>query len=708
MKKIRYYGQSQQSESGISCVKIMMDLYGRHISITTLRNEVNAGRDGTSIRLLQDILLKNGMDVLLKEQSYEDVLTAKEPVILYWENGQYVIFEGKKNNQVSIFAPLEGRQKIDLDEFRAKFSGYAIYTKPGLGFEKQSNLLLYWRIFLPVILADKAKYVKVAILSVLGYGLTLISPILLQHIIDNILNQVKYWEYVRYFAVFAVASTVILAVKNIALIKLRMKIDKNLTSKVVVDLLEVPYSFFDIRNSADIIFSLNGCTTLRELFANQVVRGVIDIGAVITITTYFFYKSFIVGATILVLFMLNILYVIITNPVAIDYSKSYVGEQSALQGKYIEIVRSMLGIKMLSIEGDVFKQWKERFGKFQTKFYISEKINSLIDVLGATLQLVSPLVVLIIGIHFTIKGNMTLGTTMGLYSISSTYFSFVNNVFNTYWCLVKANIYIDRLGDISSQEKDGMNNELLLKHQARGNITLENVCYSYGDAGKQVLNNISLEINAGEKVAIVGASGCGKSTLAKLIVGLYKPRSGAVRYDGITEEELNIAYLRKQFGIVHQEATLFNKSIYDNIVLDREGITMKDVIEVTKVVNIFDEIDAMPLKFDTIVSDIGANLSGGQMQRIILARTLINNPKILVLDEATSALDNVNETKLSQYLAKKKCTRIIIAHRLSTIMDSDKIAVMDNGFITELGSHDELLKKKKKYYELYNVQREGV
>jgi ABC-type bacteriocin/lantibiotic exporter with double-glycine peptidase domain len=211
----------------------------------------------------------------------------------------------------------------------------------------------------------------------------------------------------------------------------------------------------------------------------------------------------------------------------------------------------------------------------------------------------------------------------------------------------------------------------------------------------------NLNIEPGLKVAVVGKSGSGKSTLAKLLAGLYEPTSGKIFFDDIESTKLQKSHIRKQMGIVPQDMFLFNKTILDNITLEDKNIDIDRVKEVCKLVQIDEEIESMPMSYNTILTELGQNLSGGQRQRIILARALIANPKILIFDEATSCLDNINESTISELLSKIGCTRIIIAHRLSTIIDSDHIIVMENGKIVAQGTHEFLLKNSEEYKKLY-------
>lgn len=235
---------------------------------------------------------------------------------------------------------------------------------------------------------------------------------------------------------------------------------------------------------------------------------------------------------------------------------------------------------------------------------------------------------------------------------------------------------------------------------------MQNVEFSYYRNSKRVINNISLDIKSGSKIAIVGMSGSAKSTLAKIIIGLYDITSGKIYYDGLDSELLEKKYLRKQIGIVSQDITLFNKSIYENITMDRADITEEEVIKACKIAHIYDEINEMSMKLDTYINENSTNLSGGQRQRIALARAIVNKPKILLLDEATSSLDNINEKKVSEHFKNAGCTTIVIAHRLSTIKDSDKIIVLKNGEIVEEGIHSSLIELKGEYYNLYNSEIE--
>jgi len=244
----------------------------------------------------------------------------------------------------------------------------------------------------------------------------------------------------------------------------------------------------------------------------------------------------------------------------------------------------------------------------------------------------------------------------------------------------------------------------LARPRLGGRITLDRVSFRYNPTAPLVVDDVSLDVEAGSFIALVGPSGAGKTTLAHLLVGLYRPMSGRILYDGVDLRELDLRAVRGQMGIVNQQPYLFGSSIASNLSLADPSLSRDRLIEAAHLAQIHDDIVNMPLGYDTLLGDGVLSVSGGQRQRLALARALVPRPAILLLDEATSSLDTATERRIQDELAKLRCTRIVIAHRLSTVRAADLILVMDQGVVVERGSHDELMRRRGRYERLVAVQ----
>ena len=257
---------------------------------------------------------------------------------------------------------------------------------------------------------------------------------------------------------------------------------------------------------------------------------------------------------------------------------------------------------------------------------------------------------------------------------------------------------------ILSVEPEGTENKITVERLS-GGIELSNISFKYGENSPYVLKGLNLKVKPGEYVAIVGKTGCGKSTIMRLLLGFEKPDKGAVYYDGRDIERLDPGSLRRKIGSVTQDGSLFEGDIFSNIVISAPTLTLKDAWEAAEIAGIADDIKKMPMGMNTIISEGQGGISGGQKQRLMIARAIAPKPKVLLLDEATSALDNITQKKVSDALYTLKCTRIVVAHRLSTVKNCDRIVVLDEGHIVEDGTYDDLLAKNGYFAELVKRQQ---
>jgi len=291
-----------------------------------------------------------------------------------------------------------------------------------------------------------------------------------------------------------------------------------------------------------------------------------------------------------------------------------------------------------------------------------------------------------------VGGHLTLGSMLALMALAAGFLGPLTTLVGAAGQLQLVGSYMDRIEDIlgTPKEQDRAGNPLR-SPSLDGAIAMEGVCFRYDDTAPLVVDDLWLRVESGQMLAIVGRSGSGKSTLAKLMLGLYRPTSGRVLFDGEDLEHLDLLSVRSQIGVVPQQSFLFGSSIRSNLTMASPEVDLEEVIRATTLAQIHDTVEAMPLGYDTPLADSGASLSGGERQRLALARALVSRPAILLLDEATSELDAVTEKRVQEGLAGLGCTRVVIAHRLSTIARADVIVVMEEGRIVEQGRHAELI-----------------
>lgn len=704
-RRVPYVEQVQATECGLCAVAMILRYHKSYETLHDLRTSVDTGRDGSSLRQLKLLLEEHQFKVHIYEASSNGLNQITLPAIIFWEKEHFVVLESIQKQAYTIIDPAVGRRVIKTDQFQAAFSNFVLTAKPKPSFEPKARSENPWKTIISDSLINKKLVGQVIVFALLSYLVTLGLPIIVQHIIDTLatFNSQLIIQLVCLMMVLFGIYGFALYMRGQKLIALQQVIDRSLMGGTFSHLLKLPYNFYEVRTSGDLLFRMNTLTVIKELLSEDIITGIIDLGGVLFVAAYMFYLSPVLAGVALLVFILNGIFIIMTRPRVLELNQSEIAESSKLQTIQVESIYSILGVKLAALEEHVRRNWYAQFKRVLGSYQKRATFSNLFTTVTSLVQVGAPFLVLIVGIIQYQQAALTLGEVIAFNSISAIFFSLSTAIFNTYNKYLVASSFLERLQDIR-EAKAEVSNSTGVQPQLEGDVTLRNVSFSYSKNSQRVLKDINLKIKHGEKIAIVGSSGSGKSTLAKLALGLYTPTRGEIQYDGISMLTLNKQNLRKQMGIVPQDINLFNKSILENIRMNQENISLKDVQTAAKLAQIHEEIEAMPMGYHTLVSEMGLNLSGGQRQRIALARALINKPRVIVLDEATSSLDAVNEQRVAQYLSNIGATRIIIAHRLSTIIDADKIYVMREGRIVEEGKHEELFQRKGYYYQLYAAQ----
>jgi len=709
MKKVPFIEQMSQTECGLACIAMVSAFYQNHIPLFDLRDRVGNGRDGNTLYDLYKVSQDLGFESKCFKVADNNMLgDLNLPAILYWDAKHFVVLEKISRKHYVVLDPAAGRIKLKPEEFDSHFSGYVLTLTPKPSFTKNKEKSL-WKPYFKILLKKPKLLLLMLLLNVFLQMYVLITPMFTQRIIDNMLL-VEQVDLLRTFLlgifITFVSYFVFNILRNEVSIRLFKFLDFEMSWEYFNHLLKIPYSFFQVRQSGDLLYRFSNIRSIRQILSNQVMKSFLDFILLIVIFGYMIYKSIFLASVLISFTVVLYLFILVFRPLMHEINRDELTTDTKLYSYQTESIMGILNIKIAGAENTVSKRWLNLYKDFAKAFIKKERVFGFITSFSGGLTYFMPLVIIWIGTPQVIGGSLSIGELVAFQSIATFFISTSNSLIFQIETFYQLKVYLRRIRDVVDTPSEHDSKVIYKEKELEGNITFENVSFSYTKYADKVIKELNIDIKAGEKVAIIGPSGSGKSTLANLLVGLHTPTEGNVYYDGVPFEELNKSFIRKQMGIVNQEPFLFNQSIHDNIKSHNEHLSKENIIKAAKIAQIHDEIMSIPMKYETILAEQGLNFSGGQRQRIAIARAVAASPKVLVLDEATNALDSLNEKRIDQILTNMKCTRIIIAHRLSTIQNADKIIILNAGKISAQGTHEELMSIDSYYRSLFDTNNE--
>jgi ATP-binding cassette subfamily B protein len=711
--------QHDATDCAAACLAMVCLHYKKETTITQLRDLMGTDLKGTNLVGLSkcaDTLGFVSQAVRVDRENFLTDFTLPCIANVITKEGLthfVVVFKKvrhKKVDYVIIGDPAKDLMKITLDEFYETFTGTLLLLKPDSRFvpgkaEKGKTFSRFLKLLLPHKKLFAYSIVASVILTVLGIVSSLFNKILMDEILPYKLKN-PLLLVVIVFAILAVVQTVLGFVRQWMMIYLSQKIDIPLLLGYFEHIYKLPMKFFASRKTGDIITRFSDAFTIKDIFTNIALTLIIDVAMALITGVILFNMNLSLFGIIICLTICSILLVFIFKQPYKKINEEQMQQSSVLNSQIIEGLRAVETIKGNANEDTELECIEKEYIK---SLRIGMKESMLSNVQSSISSLISTagnLILMYFGIRQVIDGKLSLGSLMAFTTMAGYFMDPVGRLVSLQLQIQEANISMKRLTEIldyDTEQSEGEFNEL---ESIDGDIEINNVTFRYGNR-KPVLNNISFTIPKGKKVALVGESGSGKSTIAKLLLKYYEPENGEIMLDGVDINEYDNESVRRTISYVPQTIELFSKSIYDNIRVSKMNSTLEEVKQAAKEADAHEFIKKLPMQYHTYLQEAGNGLSGGEKQRIALARAFLKNSNFYILDESTSNLDFATENIIFDmiYNKFKKKSMLIIAHRLATIKNCDLILVLDKGEIIEQGTHDELLAKNGRYSRLWNMQQ---
>ncbi|MCG8459903.1 MAG: peptidase domain-containing ABC transporter [Holophagales bacterium] len=701
--------QTADADCGPACLAMVLAYHGKEIPLDEARSQVFSGRDGATARLLLDTAADYGLRGRgVTVHDVDDLRHLPKGSILHWNFKHFVVLESPERSGARIVDPESGRRWVSKRELRRRFTGVALAFEPTADFEPErrgqaGGTGRYVR----ELLAHSSNLRQILLISVVLQLLALALPIATGLVVDRVVPH----HDTSLLLVLALGMLALLAFRGISslvraflLLQLRTELDAKITLEFLDHLVDLPYAFFQNRSSGDLMMRLASNATVREILTGAALSALLD-GALVTLyLAMLWWMSPAMGLLVLILGASRVAVFLVSRRRHQELMSESLVAQAHSRSFQVQMLGGIETLKAAGAEKRAVEQWSDLFVDELNVAVDQGRLRAFYDTALDLLASASPLVVLLFGTHQVLAGELSLGTMLALSALAAGFLGPLSSLVSTALDLVMLESYVARIDDVLRTEKEQEAGVGRVRTKLAGRIALEGVCFRYGPDSPMVIHDVSLEIEAGSLVALVGPSGAGKTTLAHLLMGLYRPTAGRVLLDGRDLDTLDLRAVRRQIGVVTQNPYLFGPSIRQCISLADPSLGLDRVIEAAKLACIHDEIEAMPLAYETLLGEGGSTLSGGQCQRLALARALATRPALLLLDEATSSLDAAREREIHHQLDRYEGTRIVIAHRLSTVRSADRIVVVSDGRIAENGTYGELIEAGGTFSDLVEAQ----
>lgn len=700
--------QMEAVECGAVALKIVLGYYGLVVSLEELREACGVSRDGVRASNVLKVARRYGLAAKGLKAELEVLSTLRLPFIIFWNFNHFLVVEGIARDKYYLNDPATGPRVVGREEFNNAFTGVALTFEKAPGFQRKGKN--------PSLVHSFANRLKgsspaVCFIIVATFGLVipgLAVPIFTKLFVDQyLIQQMDSWlkPLLLAMGVTAVLRAVFTQVQLSYLLRLENRIAVGTTGKFFWHVMHLPMTFFAQRAPGELVARIETNDRVAAFLAGDLSTNVVNltmVGFYALVMLQYDVVLTLIGVGAAVLNLVTLRYI---SRRRVDDSRRMLQDQAKLWGVTMSGLLMIETLKSTGSESDFFSRWSGTHAKVvnaQQRLGLSSQTLSTLPLL---LSGINAALILGIGGLRVIDGGLTMGMLVAFQSLMSNFMDPVNKLTDLGGKLQIMQGEMNRLDDVTHYRAidevrvldQGEPSEIT--ERLMGYLELRNLTFGYSRLEPPLIQNISLKMKPGDRVAIVGASGSGKSTIARLVAGLYKPWEGEILFDGRPNSCFSRHVLSNSLSMVDQDGLLFEASLRDNLTLWDSTVGEPDLIRAAKDANIHHDLVRRG-GYECITEELGRNFSGGQRQRIEIARALATNPRILILDEATAALDANTEELVDDCVRRRGCSCLIVAHRLSTIRDCDEIVVLDSGRVVERGTHNQLAAAHGLYAQL--------